>query len=144
MLDIEEATAEGFDMPGLSDLTEEDARRTVLDALKREDLEYLVQNTAVRAGVVFDRKGYPSFGAVSPQVNKSPYSSGDDTLIVQVTVAVQDWDKNSPLHAARSDIAVFEEAADRAKKERIRSEKLARAAELRAQAEKLEAESRTI
>lgn len=132
-----------YDAPlNLPEVTDEQARAAVLNALQ-EEISKGWNEVSVRFGAVWDRKGYPYTGHVSSNVDSSSYRSGtehSDTMIL-VGVVIPEYMRTDATKAAIPLVVEAEEKADAEAKEAARQEKLAKAAKLRAEAEKLEAEA---
>lgn len=127
----------------LPEVTDELTRAAVLDALK-EELEKGWNDVTVQFGAVWDRKGYPSTGSISDTVSggtgyRSSTERSDAMILVAVVVpeyARTDATKKAVIAVAAEDERAYAEAQEAA-----RQAKLSKAAALRAEAEKLEAEA---
>lgn len=126
----------------LPEVTDEQARAAVLNALQ-EEVSKGWNEVSIRFGAVWDRKGYPDTGHISDKVSSSSYRSGterSDTMIL-VGVVIPEYLRTDATKAAIPLVAAVEEKADAEAKEAARLAKLDKAAALRAEAEKLEAEA---
>lgn len=126
----------------LPEVTDEQAREAVLAALAEEASKGW-NEVSVRFGAVWDRKGYPYTGHLSDKVSTSSYrhsTENSDTMIL-VGVVIPEYLRTDATKAAIPLVAAAEEKADAEAKEASRQEKLAKAAALRAEAEKLETEA---
>lgn len=126
----------------LPEVTDEQARAAVLSALE-EEISKSWNEASVRFGAVWDRKGYPNTGAISDKVHTSSYRSSTECsdAVILVAVVVPEYLRTDATKAAIPLVAAAEEKADADAKEAARQEKLSKAAALRAEAEKLEAEA---
>ena len=126
----------------LPEVTDEQARDAVLAALT-EEVSKEWNEVSVRFGAVWDRKGYPCTVHISDKVDASPYRSPAERsdAVILVAVVVPEYLRTDATKAAIPLVAAAEEKADAEAKEAARQEKLAKAAKLRAEAEKLEAEA---
>lgn len=127
----------------LPKVTDEQTRAAVFAALN-EEIEKGWNEVTVRFGAVWDRKGYPATGSIS---DKLPGGSGyrssterSDAMIL-VAVVVPEYARTDATKSAIPIIAAADEKADAEAQEAARQAKLSKAAALRAEAEKLEAEA---
>ena len=126
----------------LPEVTDEQARAAVLNALQ-DEVSKGWNKVSVRFGAVWDSKGYPDAGSISDKLSSSYYRSGterSDTMIL-VAVVIPEYMRTDSTKDAIPLVAAAEEKADSEAKEAARLAKLDKAAELRAEAEKLEAEA---
>lgn len=126
----------------LPEVTDEQARAAVLSALQ-EEISKGWNEVSVRFGAVWERKGYPCTGHLSDKVSTSPYrnSTKNSAAMILVGVVIPEYMRTDATKAAIPLVVAAEEKADADAKDAARQEKLAKAAQLRAEAEKLEAEA---
>lgn len=127
----------------LPEVTDEHARAAVLSALE-EEIAKGWNDVTVRFGAVWDRKGYPQTGSISDKVSAGisyrSVTERSDAMIL-VAVVVPEYMRTD---ATKTAIPVVAAADEQAQAERIAAARLAKldkAAKLRAEAEKLEAEA---
>lgn len=126
----------------LPKVTDEQTRAAVFEALK-EEIEKGWNEITVRFGAVWDRKGYPDAGSISDKLTSTGYRSSterSDALIL-VAVVVPEYLRTDATKAAIPVVAAEDERAHAEAKEAARLAKLDKAAALRAEADKLEAEA---
>ena len=126
----------------LPEVTDEQTRAAVFAALN-EEIEKGWNEVTVRFGAVWDRKGYPDVGSISDKLPGGGYRNSterSDTMIL-VAVTIPEYMRSDATKAAIPLAAAAEEKEYAEVQERARQEKLSKAAELRAEAEKLESEA---
>lgn len=127
----------------LPKVTDEQTRAAVFEALK-EEIEKGWNEITVRFGAVWDRKGYPDAGSISdklPGGNGYRSSTERSAAMITVAVVVPEYMRTDATKKAIVAVAAEDERADAEAKEAARQAKLDKAATLRAEAEKLEAEA---
>jgi len=126
----------------LPEVTDDAARAAVLAALT-EEVEKQWNDVTIHFGAVWDRKGHPCTGSISDKVDASGYRSctARSDAVITVSVVVPEYLRTDATKAAIEVVAAAEEKADAEAKEAARLAKLDKAAALRAEAEKLEAEA---
>ncbi len=127
----------------LPEVTDEHARTAVLNALE-EELSKGWSDAVVRFGAVWDRKGYPQTGSISDKVSVGRsyrnVTERSDAMIL-VAVVVTEFMRTDATKAAIPVVAAADEHAKEEADAAARQAKLNKAAALRAEAEKLEAEA---
>lgn len=132
-----------YDAPlNLPEVTDEHARAALIAALE-EELSKGWNDAVVRFGAVWERKGYPVTGSISDKVDARPYRSPTDRsdAMILVAIVVPEYLRTDATKSAIPIIAAADEKADAEAKEAARQTMLDKAATLRAEAEKLEAQA---
>lgn len=127
----------------IPEVSDPKARSAAITAAVKEVLdENTGASVSVRMGAVWSRKGSPDFGSVSEKVSPGTgYRGRDSDTLVLIALVIPSYIHSEEAVAAVALVAEADEQERERAREEARQAKLARAASLRAEAEKLESEA---